>query len=403
MLNEPATGRSLSSLEYSQKIISVYRGWEAFERARSGPHIIDFDLTHLLDTARFDSRMEILAALERLVDDLDDASQEGVYLRDKMLGSTFYLRALLGQQIPFPQYVQHTLGFAIKPFTDEEIKKARIKVNMLLSPFGIQLEPKYKAEFDARLTIKDPEEIKRGITGNQELWLSRLREQGIPTPKRFDLHVEFVEVDAYWSNWISGSVAEGVRLRINLHSRRKYESGRPLALCLHEICGHAMQMLVWRDLIAQGVINPACGLTTVHSPECFVSEGLGQTVADFLGEEAEFPPEFWLSRSLQYYNLMVLNNAHLMIYDGAPIEEIFRYVQSRLPFFTPLAIEAELRDRAANPLYRAYQLSYAAAEHMITGLTRSLTPQQRRRFLVELYLRPMTPKQLQQFVERLKE
>jgi hypothetical protein len=401
MHRQSAPARSQSLLSRPERIIAVYRGWEVFECTHGGPRIIDFDLTTLNDTATFNSRTEILSALTDLHGQLTDTSDEGEFLRDKLLGSIFYLRALLGEVIPFAEYVRYTLGTTVSRFPDRELNVVEGVVNELLSSFGVQLKAEYKEEFETKLTIHDPEEIKRGITDNQEFWLARLREKGIPTPDRLDLQVEFVKIDAYWSNWISGSVSKGFTLRINVHPRKKYELGRPLVLCLHEICGHAVQMTLWQDLIAQGLLNPACGLTTVHSPEAFICEGLGQTVADFLGDESDFPIEFWLSRWLQYYTLMVLHNAHLMIYEGAPMEEIFHYAQSKLPFSSHFAIEAELRDRGTSPLFRTYQLSYAAGEHMIKSLTLGYTPKQKQQFFFEIYSRPMTPKQVQDLARQI--
>lgn len=395
MLRRSAPASSQALLDHPETIIAVYRGWDAFERAHGGSQIIDFDLTSVNDTASFDSRGEILWALEDLHHQLDDSSHEGEFLREKLLGSIYYLRALMGQQIPFNKYLRHTLGIFPEPFSDQEIDAARRRVNELLSHFGLQLRNADKEKYETKLTINDPEKIKQGIIANQQFCLARLREKGIPTPEKLDLRVEFTKVDAYWSNWIGGSFTEGITLRINLHSRRRYDLGKPLVLSLHEICGHAVHMAIWRDLILQGAINQACGLTTVHSPEVFVSEGLGQTVADFLGGEEDFPIEFWLSRWLHSYTLMILHNAHLMIYDGVPVEKILHFAGSNLPFSPPRQIEAEIRDRGTDPLLKAYQLSYAAAEHMIGSLVQDFTAQQRQQFFVELYTTPMTPTQLQ--------
>ncbi len=124
-------------------------------------------------------------------------------------------------------------------------------------------------------------------------------------------------------------------------------------------------MSIWRESIARGQLNQACGLTTGHSPEMVLAEGLGQTVPDLLGAEAQSPPEFALTRALQYYRLLVLHNAHLMIYDGEPIERILEYATDLLPFSEPTTIEAEIRDRARDPLFRTYQLSYATGERLI--------------------------------------
>jgi hypothetical protein len=294
------------------------------------------------------------------------------------------------------------LGIPPERFPDQEIYAVQYKVNELLSLFGLQFKEEYKEKFEAELIIHDPEAIRRGIVKDQKFWLARLREKGIPIPEKLDLHVEYTKVDSYWSNWISGSFTEGIRLRVNLHSRKKYDLGKPLVLCLHEICGHAVQMALWRELIAQGEMNQACGLTTVHSPEMFVAEGLGQTVADFLGDEEDFPLEFWLSRWLHYYTLMILHNAHLMIYEGEPVEKILYYAQSHLPFSEPAVLEAEIRDRSVNPLYRTYQLSYASAERTIKSLIQNFTPQQRQEFFSGVYRRPMTPTQLQEFAQQIR-
>ena len=385
-----------------ERIIAVYRGWHNFERAHEGEAIVDFDLTEMKNADSFESREEILAALTSLAEQLDTNSHDGEFLHDKVKGSIAYLRAVLGQSIPFDEYIRDTLGVSVTVFSDQELLAARNRVDELLSEFGIQLKPEYKEDFETRLTISDPEQIKQGITDQQEFWLARLRDYGVPTPNQFPVNVEFVKVDAYWSNWINGSVAEGITLRINIHPRKKYELGRPLMLCLHEICGHALQMVLWKERIAQGLINPACGLTTVHSPEAFVCEGLGQAVADFISDEVEFPREFWLSRSLQYYTLMVLHNAHLMIYQSTPVEQILQYATTRLPFTSRVVIEAEIRDRRTDPLYRTYQLTYAAGEQMIRTLIRDLTSEQKRLLLRELYLTPMTPQQLTRLAHTIK-
>ena len=88
-------GSSLRLLERPERIIAVYRGWAAFERAHGGPEIIDFDLSSIEDSTSFSSRQGILSALQDLAEQLEDASGEGEFLRDRLRGSIFYLRALM--------------------------------------------------------------------------------------------------------------------------------------------------------------------------------------------------------------------------------------------------------------------------------------------------------------------
>jgi hypothetical protein len=150
---------SYSLLAHPEKIVAVYRGWHAFEQAHGGPSIIDFDLSSITDIAFFNSRREILLALENLYDQLDDSSHEGEFLRAKLRGSVFYLRALMGQQIPFAEYVENTLGVPLEYFSDQEIADTRCKVDELLSFFGLQLREECKEEFEAKYVIHDPELI----------------------------------------------------------------------------------------------------------------------------------------------------------------------------------------------------------------------------------------------------
>ncbi len=386
-------GQHAQDSKWDHEMVLAYRGWDAYERAHSGPSIVDFDLSSLSGSASFSSRREVLAALTQLRDRVDPITGEEEFLRARLQGSIAYLRALMGEQIPFPRYLRNTLGVDPPPFSDAEIESARRTLSQALAPFGIAMTVQDRGRFERELLIHDPDAIKKGIVGNQDVWLARLRDAGIPVPAELPLRVEFTEVDAYWNNWISGSAREGITLSINIHPRKRYDSGRPLILCLHEICGHAVQMSIWRELIAQGKLSQACGVTTVHAPEMFVAEGLGQTVPDLLSDW-EFPPEFHLSRALQYYGLLILHNAHLAIYNGTPVEEILEYVFDRLPLSDPEGLEAEIRDRAVNPLFRTYQLSYSAGEHTIREMVRGLSLKQKQSLFLAMYTQPLTPAQL---------
>lgn len=383
-----------SRVRRSEEMVLTYRGWDAYERAHGGPSIVDFDLSSIQGSDSFSSRREVLHSLISLYDRFPEDSHEDEFLRARIRGSISYLRTLMGQQIEFQQYLSDTLGMRLEPFGEEEIQNARNEVRELLSPFGLTFDAKDKARYEREMLIRDPATIKNGIVGNQQRWLQRVASTGVPVPKQLPFSVQFTEVDAYWSNWISGSAQKGITLSINLHTRKKYDRGRPLALCLHEVCGHAVQMSIWRNLIIEGRISQACGLTTVHSPEMFVSEGLGQTVPDLLGRRWKFPAEFQLSRALQYYSLLVLHNAHLMIYEANPVDAVLDYVCDQLPFSDSETLEAEIRDRGTNPLFKVYQLSYAAGESGIRKLIAGMSTDQVERLFVQIYTKPMTPGQL---------
>jgi hypothetical protein len=386
----------------AEKLIHIYRGWDAFEFSQGGPSIIDFDLTTVDGSASFTSRPEILDALTNLQDQFGDG-EEGEFLRSRVIGSIYYLRALMDEKIPFPEYIRSTLGICPEPFSDEEIEKSRQAAIRLLAECSatssLSMTARNREQFQRVFYLTDQNAIRNGIIDGKNEWLRRLFIAGVPFRGEISLSVEFREVDAYWSNWISGSALNGITLQINLHPRKRYDLGKPLSLCLHEICGHAVQMTIWQDLITKGKMNPACGITTVHSPEVFAAEGLGQTVADLLNLNWTFPIEFLLSRALQYHSLLVLHNAHLKIYAGESDDSILDYACDNLPFSDPENLESEIQDRRDNPLFRTYQLSYSASESKIRSLVAKKSPAQIRSFFVEMYTRPMTAQQLIKFGE----
>ena len=380
--------------DLSARIVRFYRGWHTYEKANGGPSIIDFDLSSLVGEETFQSRRQIAWSLAQLRDELTGSSWEETFLRARLNGSVAYLDALRKREMAFPEYVRQTLGTDPESIAEPELAEMRLRIESLLAPYDLHLQHSDLARYKKLFSLEDPEAIRQGIIGDQDQWLLRVREAGIPVPSKLPLTVKFANVDEYWSNWIDGSYRDGITLAINLHKRKQYTKDAPLFLCLHEICGHAVQMSIWQNRIAEGQLSQACGLTNVHSPEMFVVEGLGQTVPDLLSDDVTFSNDFKLGRALSYYNLSILHNAHLKLYEGVPVEEVFEYACDNLPFADPTSLKSELRDRRTSPLFRTYLLSYVQGERTIKGLIRDFSVPAKRELFNKMYRFPMTPQQL---------
>jgi hypothetical protein len=216
--------------------------------------------------------------------------------------------------------------------------------------------------------------------------------------------VEFAREDAYWKNWISGNVAEGepITLRINVHERHLWYQGAVEVLVLHEYCGHAVQMALWHDAVRHRQLASFLGVLTVHFPDQFLLEGLAEAMAYVLPDQPgrsrssdEDHRLEWRSeivRELQTYNLLILNNVHIIANEDG-IDNARIYARQRLPFTPDETIERELRDRTSHPLFRAYQYVYAPAkEAMLQGLSRP--EQDKWAILRRLYREPATPQQV---------
>ena len=113
------------------------------------------------------------------------------------------------------------------------------------------------------------------------------------------------------------------------------------------------------------------------------------------------PIEFLVSERLNFYTLLVFNNAHLKINMGRPVKEVCEYASEYLPF-TPLdIIESEIRDRSRNPLNRTYQYAYAISYDFIQSTVHKLTAANKIALLKTLYHKALTPKQIRDYVEEI--
>jgi hypothetical protein len=381
--------------------MAALRGWDSYERTSGGPAIVDFDLAEPDESIPFGSREDVLRELASLTERLGDSGHSAVFLHARLRASMTYLRALMGEQIPFQEYVESTLGVTPSIVAESDLIAAQVQAEELLHQYGFKFRREQRDRFEKRFLIRDESKIESGILSARNKWLDRLRSFDIPVPKQLRLSVRSVNVDAPWANWITGSLAKGFNLSINLHPRKKYQRGSPLALCLHEICGHAAQMAIWSRRIQEGHLNPACGITMVHAPEAFVAEGIAQTVHLLLERKFDLPPNFRLRKALQYHWLLTMQNAHLMLYAGESLETALDYADERLPMSHREDIALDLRDRVSNPLSRTYELSYSLSETALRRLTSRMGLNQIQNFFKKLFQVPMTPSQMFEHVKHL--
>ena len=225
-----------------------------------------------------------------------------------------------------------------------------------------------------------------------------LRQAGISVPPAFGFALKVADADAYWSAWLSRSRRGPFKIAINLNRRRRYDRGRPLLLFLHEVCGHLVQRAEWISRITTGEMDEAIGMTVVHAPEVVLSEGLGQTISEFLrpvclSQGADLPTQLSLSKYLQLHEYLVVNNAQLMLFSGESFTTAFSYAMDLLPFSTADEVEAVIRDRSSDLLYRSYQMSYGVGQGLIMQAIKRMTLQQQNLLFMQLYCKPMTPKQ----------
>jgi hypothetical protein len=374
-------------------LLALYRGWDRLEQRLSGTAIVDFDLSAGTNAVEFTSRSQVLSALESCARSTTGEDLVSEFNRDRLTASIYYLNACLGEQIPFAEYVRSTMGVTPRKFSEVELLDSFDRVDVLLRAVGLRFCASRKAEYAAQCLIQDKTTVKAQINHQLAQWLDRLG-NFITVPALDHVAVSFAEVDAYWSNWVSGSVRDGFGWQVNLHPRVSYLKGTPALLAAHEYCGHLVQVQQWSLNVASGTIDPSYGFTTVHSPEAFMMEGLADALVYVLADDAALNFDQRLARELAWHSRLVNNNVHYLINTGHHFRDVFQYYRRYLPFVDDLTIESNIRDRSQNPLGRTYQYVYGLALDYFRQLLGGKTLAQQRTILQTLYHQPYTKTQL---------
>jgi hypothetical protein len=395
--------------DLDRSLIALYRAWDRLERDKFSSSVIDFDLAEDRPAPTIASREDVREELEQLTARAGEASGPAAALvRGRLRASLAYLRALQNvDAIPFREYICETMGIEPKRQPEVVIQSSELRLGALLRDWSehelhlatpITFSRKGFAAFRAESQTGAGANLKRQFEYFCGKWMKHLMNQ---IDARFDVSsivVEFAEEDAYWKNWISGNVAEGepITLRINVHERHVWYQGAVELLVLHEYCGHAVQMALWHEALRRGEIASFFGVLTVHFPDQFLLEGLAESVAYVLpGPSLKLEKRSKIIRELQRYNLLVLNNVHILANErGGDAARL--YAKQRLPFTSEDTIERELRDRTRHPLFRTYQYVYAPAKEAFVSALAPLAHRPRWRLLQHLYRTPMTPDQVQE-------
>jgi hypothetical protein len=375
------------------ELVALYRGWDQLEQELDpdGQAVIDFDFAKDRTTPfEFQTRFEVLGKLKHFQALLP---QNMEFLHARLNASIWYISALMGQQFPFKNYIASTMGVEPYPFTEEAIEQQKRKVVALLAQLNVGFTHAGLQEFEDRYLLIDEAEIAARFSEAKDDAFARLR-NFVALPPLPNIRITFQKENAYWQNWIKGNANE-ITLTVNIHPRARIYDGIPQLLAYHELAAHAVQIASWFQRIEQGNLHPIYGITTVHSPEQFIAEGLAQTLTNILLEDAELPIQALMAREYERYRLMVYNNAHILINEQKPINAVCAYVGRNLPFEATYSIEAELKDRSTDPLLRSYQYVYSVSEDFFLKYVAPLSVSQKKEVLPTIYHEPLIRHSLQ--------
>jgi len=392
--------RSPEFMPRTEAIMRLYRGWDALERP-NGIDIIDFDLVPRVDPEPVQSRREVLDRLRSLREGINPTNRQEEFIKAKLNASIYYLRALMGEEIPYEEYVENITGIRPELIPDEDIERQRKILNEVMERVGYRPERESFEGFVSRLRIEKGEAEKEARKCEDVLIPTALKALNLEDLE-FPHEIRFVEEEDYWMGWTSTTPEGLLLLRYNVHPIHTWYQGDMEFMTLHEVGGHFVQAGLLRRGIESGEVNPIIGITTVQEPHTFVGEGTADALSYFLPEvEEAFSPEGILAREQRMLRDYVQNNAHIWVNQGHNSEELVAYIQSYYPLSTEERIKLNLKNWQTNPSRRAYQYIYGISRYYHGQFMERLTPEKRKEYLRYAMAGYETPAQIMEYVEGL--
>lgn len=390
-----------------EKINLFYRRWAAIEDnfGTDKGSVLDWDYCPEVDLggpSAVTDRLSALHELEKIQHALAAADRRGFcnhhFLVEKLAGANAYLRALLGQRIPFKQYLHATIGIEPRRNGSAKLEQLAHHAEQLLAAHDIKWSPDQRHAFDALTLFPDPQKFGQSLKEHAARWVEQVQSAlGLEIEPNYEI-VEVVK-DEYWHNWIDGRRGEPIRLQVNLHPRNHFRRGQDEVLAAHEIAAHAVQVLQLDKEREAGRLDSSSMNLAVHSCETFQMEGLAQTILHLLSDDQP-SEQVQLIEAVWDYHRALINDSQIDIENGEPIDQVVSRIERDAPFLTRLTAMSDLRDRSHNPLFRAYVHVYDPSAHTFMR-AKKLSQELRYEFLQLMYTGLYTPPQIESILDEL--
>jgi hypothetical protein len=360
------------------------RRWDALERSRGEAPVIDFDCAPPVDRLRpFENRFAALRELSQLG---SRTNKQHPALRAQLDAHIVYLRALIGEQLPFDQYISMTQGCPARGWSPDYVEHRAQMAKDALESLGISWDNDTWVNIRSLSEQLPAADVASAIGEYADRYEPTIRRL-VNTNAKFNLTIEDVEVDAYWSYWLDGA-GHDARLRIN-KKNASFSRVDAYRFALHEILGHALQ---YSSLTAQAESNTVewPRILAVHCPHQVLFEGLAQVLPWLASPEDELVQA---RTRLDHFIHLVRGHIHILLNSGATVVDCRDLARRQVPWWTNEEIMREFYDRSRNPQFRSYLWAYPAGiDWFIRLVEAGGTPPEE--VLREAYRRPLTPSEL---------
>jgi hypothetical protein len=361
------------------------RRWDLLERSRGEAPVIDFDCAPPAEKpCPFANRFAALDELTRLR--MQAAAQGQSVLSAHLDAHIAYLSVLIGQQAPFDEYISVTQGCTPRGWSRDYIEERAGTAKEAVRSLGIPWDEHTWSNLRAageELPAADVGSVIAEYADKHEPTVRGLAD----TNAAFNLTIEDVEVDAYWSYWLDGA-GHDTRLRIN-KNKTSFSRVDAYRFALHEVLGHALQ---YSSLTAQAESHTVewPRILAVHCPHQVLFEGLAQVLPWVVSPDDEI---IGTRTRVDHFMNLVRGQLHIQVNSGATAADCRDVARRQVPWWTDEEVARELQDRSRNPQLRSYLWSYPAGMDWFVRLFEAggTTPTE---VLREAYKRPLTPNEL---------
>lgn len=386
-------GKVNASVGLLSRINGFFRGLHNLE-AYVGNRILDHDIcpeecpnppVYRCRESALDELTRIIAEAEKLAE--GDACNRD-FLRQKLIGTAAYIRALLGEQLAFNDYIQQTMGFTPSRIPDNAIAKLKQKAVTALGALNV------KWTLDAREKL-----FRDHLIDIVFLALDLNKHFGMVTPvvrERLKLsapiNLKFGQrkSDDWWDFWIETIRGQPTTLIIN--SKKNHNKTHGLRFGAHEIDGHALHLA---ELINSASIrlvdSPALNITT-FSCEAFHMEGLAAALLELGVIPKELDPLTEAAIALYHFNTALEYNLYFDFENDRPPRDIENEIRKQAPFWGK-SWTANAQARKRDPMNRTYLACYWPAYELFMNI-QSLDKDVKYRLLNQLYTTLLTPSQI---------
>jgi len=219
--------------------ISVYIGWEELEKQLSKQwgteieKIIDFYLIDSRKGEELTSRPQVLERLEDLYNRVEPTNNEEEFIRAKLNASMFFIRALMGEKIPFSEYVKNITGLTPQLIPEDVIQKQKEIMYDRMSDVGYRPESEPFEKFYKRIIISKEKALRQLETIKKSVptFVQKILGFG---DLAIDYVIKDVEEKDFWGAWTSKEPGEPFLLRFNFHPMIQWRNGDMRRISIHE-------------------------------------------------------------------------------------------------------------------------------------------------------------------------